>query len=64
MPIYEYLCLKCGTKSEKLLKSSVPEIECKCGSRSIKVMSLPADPQVVGGTPKFHPKMGYARKDE
>ena len=43
MPIYEYRCLKCGNRFEKLLKSgNVDEIACtECGSAQVeKVLSV------------------------
>lgn len=39
MPIYEYQCLECGEKFEKLVRSmnSPQEIECpKCGGRKVE----------------------------
>jgi len=39
MPIYEYRCLECGAKFDKLVRSmdSPPETECpKCGGRKVK----------------------------
>jgi len=39
MPIYEYQCLKCGEKFEKLvrLSTSISEIECpKCSGRKVE----------------------------
>lgn len=39
MPIYEYQCLECGEKFEKLVRSmnSAPEIKCpKCGGQEVK----------------------------
>jgi len=38
MPIYEYRCLECGEKFEKLvrLSTSTSEIECpKCGGQEV-----------------------------
>ena len=38
MPIYEYRCLECGEKFEKLvrLSTSTSEIECsKCGGQKV-----------------------------
>ncbi len=33
MPIYEYVCRKCGTEFEQLVLSSTREIKCpECGS--------------------------------
>ena len=62
-PLYEFECSKCGTKSEKLVKMDTDHIECTCGSKAIKVTSLPANPQFHGGgwTPKFHRKMERGR---
>lgn len=44
MPIYEYRCLECGEKFEKLLLSisSTPQVECpRCGGRKVeKLLSL------------------------
>ncbi len=44
MPIYEYRCLECGEKFEKLIRSinSTPQVECpKCsGLRVEKVFSV------------------------
>lgn len=39
MPIYEYRCLECGEKFEKLVRFSTPvsEIKCpKCGGREVE----------------------------
>jgi len=39
MPVYEYQCLECGEKFEKLVRSmnSPQEIECpKCGGRKVE----------------------------
>ncbi|MDD2850805.1 MAG: zinc ribbon domain-containing protein [Desulfuromonadaceae bacterium] len=40
MPIYEYSCMKCGNRFEKLLKSADVEsesVECpSCGSAEVK----------------------------
>ena len=39
MPIYEYRCLECGEKFEKLVRfsASTSEIECpKCGGRKVE----------------------------
>ena len=39
MPIYEYRCLECGEKFEKLVRLSTPasEIECsKCGAQKVE----------------------------
>ncbi|NTW88337.1 MAG: zinc ribbon domain-containing protein [Desulfobulbaceae bacterium] len=38
MPIYEYLCTKCGARFEKLQKSgATSELECPtCGSTEVK----------------------------
>ena len=37
MPIYEYVCEKCGAQSEILVKSIGEEVTCpKCGGRELK----------------------------
>ena len=39
MPIYEYRCLECGEKFEKLVRLSTPtsEIECpNCGEQKVE----------------------------
>ena len=39
MPIYEYRCLECGEKFEKLVRfsTSTSEIECpECGGRKVE----------------------------
>jgi putative FmdB family regulatory protein len=36
MPIYEYLCKKCGEKSEYLIRSSDQEPHCSCGSSQLE----------------------------
>lgn len=39
MPIYEYRCLECEERFEKLVRSmnSVPEVKCpKCGGRKVE----------------------------
>ena len=39
MPIYEYRCLECGEKFEKLVRfgASTSEIQCpKCGGRKVE----------------------------
>jgi len=39
MPIYEYRCLECGEKFEKLVRfnTSTSEIKCpKCGGRKLQ----------------------------
>lgn len=44
MPIYEYRCLECGEKFEKLLLSisSTPRVECpRCGGSKVEKTSLP-----------------------
>ncbi|OPX94717.1 MAG: Zinc ribbon domain protein [Syntrophorhabdus sp. PtaU1.Bin002] len=44
MPIYEYQCMKCGTRSEFLVRSSdTDDLRCKdCGSAELyKLMSAP-----------------------
>ncbi len=44
MPLYEYQCLQCGTRTEHLQKISDPPLpECpKCGGEVKKLISSPA----------------------
>ncbi|MHB8654262.1 MAG: FmdB family zinc ribbon protein [Terriglobia bacterium] len=44
MPLYEYRCLKCGTKYEKIRKFSDPPLtKCeKCGGKLERLLSSPA----------------------
>jgi len=62
MPLYEFLCTKCGLTREILCSVSgdmAPEyMDCpRCGNDKLKkVPSVPSDPQVKDGTPKFYPK--------
>jgi putative FmdB family regulatory protein len=44
MPIYEYLCKKCGHRFERIQKFSDPEIrKCpECGGKVDKVLTAPA----------------------
>ena len=44
MPLYEYRCLKCGTKIEKIRKYSDPPLtKCeKCGGKLERLLSSPA----------------------
>ncbi len=40
MPIYEYVCKKCGKKFEALIRSSNERVVCECGSSDLeRVMS-------------------------
>jgi putative FmdB family regulatory protein len=63
MPIYEYSCSDCGTKFEKLVRNSAPEVACPtCGeshvnqeystfsARASEGSSAPAQ-QMGGGCP-------------
>ena len=37
MPIYEYKCADCGTKFEKLVRNSSPEVTCpSCGKNHLQ----------------------------
>ena len=37
MPIYEYKCADCGTKFEKLVRNSNPEVNCpSCGQNHLQ----------------------------
>lgn len=40
MPVYEFVCSKCGNKEEQLVKIGKDKIKCsECGGASYKVMS-------------------------
>ena len=39
MPLYEFVCPKCGNKIEALDKA---EVKCKCGTMMKKIISAPA----------------------
>jgi putative FmdB family regulatory protein len=55
MPIYEYQCLECGEKFEKLVRSinSPQEIECpKCGGRKVEKLLSVFGLQTFGSTSK------------
>ena len=42
MPVYEYKCLKCNHKQEKLVRGKESLVRCeKCGGRAQKIMSVP-----------------------
>lgn len=45
MPIYEYLCLKCGTISEHLVLGSSESVQCpECDARELKkLLSVSSD---------------------
>ena len=56
MPVYEYQCLECGEKFDKLVRSmsSSPEIECpKCGGRKVKKLLSVFGVQTSGSTSNF-----------
>lgn len=37
MPIYEYVCQKCGTKFERIVKNSEEKVKCeKCGDAKVE----------------------------
>jgi putative FmdB family regulatory protein len=44
MPLFEFECTDCGSKSEILVISSSPAIECRsCGSKNLKkILSVPS----------------------
>jgi len=43
MPIFEFMCNKCGCSFEKSLKKSENEIPCKeCGAKAFKRLSAPS----------------------
>lgn len=58
MPLYDYTCDECGYKEEDV---RVPpdtieqKVLCQdCGRWMKQEFPLPAEPNVVGGTEKFH----------
>lgn len=57
MPIYEYICLSCHHKFERLLEKDWGDLPCeKCGSQATKVMSLSTF--VING---YNEKNGYTK---
>jgi len=54
MPIYEYRCLECGEKFEKLVRSinnPEPEIKCpKCGGRKVEKLLSSFGLRISGST--------------
>ena len=44
MPLYEYRCLKCGARFEKIMKFSDPPLTAceKCGGKLEQLLSAPA----------------------
>jgi putative FmdB family regulatory protein len=61
MPMYDFQCVSCGHRAEKLIRTpeANPAISCsKCGGIAIKIVSVPAPPRFSGKdwTPKFYPK--------
>jgi putative FmdB family regulatory protein len=43
MPIYEFLCNKCGEIEDKLVSMETIQIKCtKCGGAADKIMSAPS----------------------
>lgn len=67
MPMYEFSCTKCSNISEKLVPMDTKHITCgKCGSESVKIVSLTGSPQFhgTGFTPRFHPNMGSPTRDK
>jgi putative FmdB family regulatory protein len=56
MPIYEYQCLECGEKFEKLVRSinSSPGTECpKCGGRKVEKLLSAFGVQTSGSASDF-----------
>lgn len=59
MPLFEYECQDCGTKSEILVIGSNPSLECRsCGGHDLrKLLSVPsslsgvAKPSIPAGAP-------------
>ena len=59
MPLYEFTCQneKCGHMTERRqpIADATKVVQCpKCGSDALKVWSVPSEPRIPGGTPKFH----------
>ncbi len=49
MPIFEYLCKRCGKKSEILIRNSEQKPQCECGSENLeKIFSSFAMPEASG----------------
>jgi putative FmdB family regulatory protein len=57
MPIYEYRCLECGEKFEKLVRSmNNPEIELKCpecGGQKVEKLLSSFGYHISGSTSEF-----------
>ena len=56
MPIYEYQCLECGQKFERLVRfaDSSPKVECpKCGGRKVEKLLSAFGVQSSGSTSDF-----------
>ena len=42
MPIFDYVCLECGTKEERMVKSHKDKVDCKiCKVHMIKQVCAP-----------------------
>lgn len=59
MPIYDFLCDKCGESVEKITKSDVAAITCDCGGLMKKQLAIPrieldgTDPDFPGAYGKW-----------
>lgn len=65
MPIYEYVCAKCGHGFEELVRSSAEQrkVACpKCGaSAPQRQMSVPATPRAAASSVPLPPAGGCGR---
>lgn len=52
MPIFDFLCDKCGEAAEKITKSDVESIVCECGGTMQKQLSMPRI-ELDGTNPDF-----------
>ncbi len=58
MPIFDYLCLECGKKSEILVTASDDRQQCQvCGSANLKKM-ISAHSSLSGTSPSKFPGAG------
>jgi putative FmdB family regulatory protein len=57
MPIFDYLCDRCGSVEEKLVKSGEEKFRCpKCPDGEMAATIGLTKGLVIGGTKKFHRK--------
>ena len=41
MPLYEFRCLACENKIERFVALNTKSVECPCGGKAVKLISLP-----------------------